>query len=161
MDIERLNRLRSRWITWLRTGHLRAAIFGQWQVNKRAMIMDYLYFFASVTAIGLVVGLVWRSGVMSDRFLSVRELSSAGRKSAPPLKKTIGGLTEKELAHIEFQNRIDAWQRDHEVRRESQRLPIPVNGQKYEFTPSPGKTARKRSRTIHTGPVRQQFQLLN
>lgn len=123
--------------------------------------MDYLYFFASVLAIGLVVGLAWRSGFMGDRFSSIKELSRAGRKSAPPLKKTIGGLTEKELEHIEFQNRIDAWQRDHEVRRDGQRPAIPVNGQKYQFTPSPRKPARKRSRTVRTGPVRQQFQLIN
>ena len=75
MDIERLNRLRSRWITWLRTGHLRSAFSGRMQVNRRAMIMEYFYFFASVSVLGLVVGLVWRSGFMNDRFLSLKELS--------------------------------------------------------------------------------------
>jgi hypothetical protein len=125
------------------------------------MIMDYLYFFASVTAIGLVVGLVWRSGFMDDRFLSLKELSRAGRQSAPPLKKTVGGLTERELEQIEFQNRIDAWQRDHQAGGDDSRPAIPVNGQKYTFTPSPRNISRKRPRTIRTGPVRQQFQLLN
>mgnify|MGYP001819998554 CR=1 FL=1 len=123
--------------------------------------MDYLYFFASVTAIGLVVGLVWRTGFVDERFTSLKELSRAGKQSAPPLKKTIGGLTERELEHIEFQNRIDAWQRDHEVRRDGSRPAIPVNGQKYTFTPSTGNISRKRSPNVRTGPIRQQFQLLN
>lgn len=123
--------------------------------------MDYLYFFASVTAIGLVVGLVWRSGFMGERFSSMKELSRAGRQSAPPLKKTIGGLTEKELEHIEFQHRIDAWQRDHEVRRDGTRPAIPVNGQKYTFTPSSRNISRPSPRNVRTGPIPQQFQLLN
>lgn len=119
--------------------------------------MDYIYFVFCVAALGLVVAFCWRLFVVrSEPAINLED------GPIPPFKRTVGGLSEKELEHIRFQSRIDVWQRDHEVRRTSaENSRDPVDGRKYEFVPSQNSRAETLRRTVRQPRFRHQFELLN
>jgi hypothetical protein len=56
----------------------------------------------------------------------------------PPFKRTISGPSEAALKEIEFQQRIDEWQKRHPVLgfQFNNRLEA-LNGKKYTFVPRP------------------------
>lgn len=94
--------------------------------------MEYFQFVITIAAGSLVLVLVWRLGgsVWKSRQLN----SDLNAKPFPPLKKTISGLSRKELEQIDFQGRIDVWQRDHEVRRNRLNdTDVPLSGKKYTY----------------------------
>lgn len=112
----------------------------------RAMIMDYLYFVFSTVVFGCVIFAVCRICFSQE---PQRDLV---RKAAPPRKSVVSGLSPEELERLEFQNRIDVWQKGHEIRREvSSSEKAPISGAKYQFTPSPRKRIQ----------VGKRFELIN
>jgi hypothetical protein len=114
------------------------------------MTMEYVYFIISIAAGCLVLVLVWNISVSvgkGDRSLFARKPGNClNADPIPPFKKTISGLSRNELDQITFQDRIDVWQKDHEVRRT--RLihsDVPLSGKKYIYTPP------EKSRVAATG----------
>jgi hypothetical protein len=102
--------------------------------------MEYVYFVITIAAGSLILVLVWRIGISGwkdgSSNLARQPKSSLKAKSIPPLKKTISGISIKELEQIHFQDRIDVWQKDHEVRRTRLNQPaVPLSGSKYIYTP--------------------------
>jgi hypothetical protein len=96
------------------------------------MTMEYFNFVITIAAVSLVLVLVWRLGV--SVWKGKQPNSDLNAKPFPPLKKTISGLSRKELEQIDFQGRIDVWQRDHEVRRNRLNdTDVPLSGKKYTY----------------------------
>ena len=94
--------------------------------------MEYVYFFTTLAAGSLVLALVWRLGV--SVWKGRQPNNDLNAEPFPPLKKTISGLSIKELEQIDFQDRIDVWQRDHEVRRAGLvHSDVPLSGKKYTY----------------------------
>ena len=102
--------------------------------------MEYVYFVITIAAVSLIFGLVWHIGVSASKGSSSifvgQPKSDSNEKYFPPLKKTISGFSIKELERINFQDRIDVWQKDHEVRRTRlNQSAVPLSGSKYTYTP--------------------------
>jgi len=104
------------------------------------MTMEYVYFVITIAAGSLIFGFVWHIRVSGwkggSSIFAGQPKSDSNEKSFPPLKKTINGLSRKELEQINFQGRIDVWQKDHEVRRTRlNQSAVPLSGSKYTYTP--------------------------
>ena len=102
--------------------------------------MEYVYFVITIAASCLVLVLVWHIGVSASKgsssIFSRQSTSDLSAEPFPPLKKTISGFSSKELERITFQDRIDVWQKDHEVRRTRlNQSDVPLSGSKYIYTP--------------------------
>lgn len=135
------------------------------RVGRRAMTMEYIFFVISIAAVGLLIILFWQIGVSSRKnsgSLSARQHNvSASTELAPPFKKSISGLSAKELERIEFQEKVDIWQRGHQA--STNRTAEPLSGTKYTFVPqqkshvAPQKTAQQK---ISTPSNRHKWQLI-
>ena len=102
--------------------------------------MEYVYFVITIAAGSLIFGLIWHIRVSGwnggSSIFAGQPKSNSNEKSFPPLKKTISGLSRNELEQINFQGRVDVWQRDHEVRRTRLvHFDVPLSGKKYMYTP--------------------------
>lgn len=114
-------------------------------VKKGNIIMEYVYFVSTVAAAGLIIFLSWKYGTGRKP----QQLSKAGMAAAPPLKKTISGVSEREQEELGLEGKLDAWQRNFYVKRgliKAADEEQPLSGQKYTFTPrSATRTLPKRS----------------
>lgn len=111
------------------------------------MTMEYVYFVITIAAGSLVLVLVWHIGVSGwNAVFSRQPKSNLNAVPIPPLKKTISGVSINQLEKINFQDRIDVWQREHEVRRNQlNHSDVPLSGKKYIYTPP------EKSRVAATG----------
>ena len=134
MEIECLNRLR----------HKGLCGFG-W-ISRRAMTMGYVYFVIFIAACGLVI--IGYGSVVG--FLNNGEKLSFFRhadntlpqKPFPPLKKTIGGISDLEIQRNDLMSKVDVWQKEHEQRRSAfNDSTYALSGTKYQFKPA-GRTRR-------------------
>jgi len=109
--------------------------------------MEYVYFVITIAAGSLVLVLVWHIGVSGwNAVFSEQPKSNSNAAAIPPLKKTISGVSINELEKINFQDRIDVWQRDHEMRRTRlNQSEVPLSGKKYTYIPP------EKSRVAATG----------
>jgi hypothetical protein len=129
MEIECLNRL----------GHEGLCGFG-W-ISRRAMTMGYVYFVIFIAACGLVI--IGYGSIVG--FLNIGEKLSFFRqanntlpqKPAPPLKQTIGGISDLEIQRDNLMSKVDIWQKEHEQRRSSfNEAAYSLSGTKYQYKPS-------------------------
>lgn len=83
--------------------------------------MEYIYFVVSIAAIGFIINFIWQKSISGRNSrstgLAKRQKGVVNLERVPRRKNTISGASKLELEHLEFQNRIDAWQKGHEVRR--------------------------------------------
>lgn len=127
------------------------------------MIMEYIYFVLSVAAVGLTLILLWRLFVTkSFSIVSGQHGIDSGAEPIPPLKKTVSGLSKKDMDQIELQTRIDIWQTSHAVRRmRGVETDDPVSGKKYEYVTPKKSRAKRIARRVPVARFEQQFELLD
>ncbi|MFC1688876.1 hypothetical protein ACFL07_04345 [Pseudomonadota bacterium] len=121
--------------------------------------MEYIYFVFSIAAVGMVLALFWRivNAIRSDQ-----QKALPSRERIPPTRKTVSGPTQIELAQIELQGKIDAWQRAHQVRRDQfSEVVKTASGRKYEYVApkeSRATTIRQPAKVLQFS---RRFELLN
>jgi len=103
--------------------------------------MEYIYFVVSIAAIGLVINYFWKksdSGRNSKSITLARQQKGGVEMNPVPRRKnTITGASKLELEHIEFQNKIDIWQKGHEARRANfTQSAESLSGQSYKYNPA-------------------------
>ena len=124
--------------------------------------MEYLYFVGSVTAVALVFLLVWNAEKLRSLIFSGGRHGDLFEDPIPPRRKTVGGLSAKETEQIEFQQRIEAWQKEYESRRERfNQAHASLKGQKYVYKPSRKRQSALKSPSDNVTPIRPEFELLN
>lgn len=83
--------------------------------------MDYIYFVVSIVAVGFILNFAWKKIVLGRKSrrsgISKRQNTGLIEDPIPPRKRTISGPSIAELDQLEFQNKIDAWQKGHQVRQ--------------------------------------------
>ncbi len=140
----------------------------QARVDRRAMTMEYIYFLIFIAAISVLMGLIWHFGGLGknsgNRLFAGQTNLNLNAESVPSRKRTVSGLSEEEKTQVEFQERIDIWQRDHELRRLrfAASAEPPITGTKYTYVPSQqsrvtmSKAEQKRPGTV-SNPFRWQL----
>jgi len=138
MDIERLDR-RCPAERWHAAGRPDVALFYcQVRRSRREMTMEYIGFTMIVAAGGAIVFWFWRrsyrAGLEAGR--PGRMKNGLPEPPVPPFKRTIGGPSEAELKQLEFERRIEEWQKRHPVLgfQTNARLDA-LKGEKYTFVP--------------------------
>jgi len=113
--------------------------------------MGYVYFVIFIAACGLVI--IGYGSVVG--FLNNGEKLSFFRhadntlpqKPFPPLKKTIGGISDLEIQRNDLMSKVDVWQKEHEQRRSAfNESTYALSGTKYQFKPS----GRNRTAAVNT-----------
>ena len=100
--------------------------------------MEYIGFTMIVAAGGAIVFWFWhrsyRAGMKAGR--AGHTGNGLPEPPIPPFKRTISGPSAAVLKELEFQQRIDEWQKRHPVLgfQHNQRLEA-LNGEKYTFVP--------------------------
>jgi hypothetical protein len=131
------------------------------------MIMEYLYFVLSIAAVGLCFALLQKSRSRTHAgglFLTKPRGSSVNLELAPPLKKIISGLSEKELVALEAEEQVEKWRKADPIQNKwSNRSVDPLSGKKYTNV-SPQKSRKSIShvvqRKVSTSPIENKFQLI-
>jgi hypothetical protein len=113
------------------------------------MTMELVYFLAFIAASGAVIMWYWQRSVWSRG--GEYSILSRGRHSRfsddpiPPFKTTISGDSETESERTKLQDRIDVWQREHQVQNSIfNHSTASLKGTKYTFKPrtkQPSSTA--------------------
>ena len=122
------------------------------------MIMENLIFVGFVLALGVVIFSFYQ--YVEGRQAKYRDLDK-DTLAPPPFKRTISGPNPLEEIQVDFQQRIDTWQRAQMSRQSAlKETASEISGQRYhpglEFT-------KKESSYVEpgiTGRVPQQFKLL-
>jgi len=103
--------------------------------------MEYVSFTVIVAASGALIAWLWyrsyRAGIEARRFgggyVSKNGLPD---EPIPPFKRTISGLSEADASQMQFNQRIDVWQREYESRRLQFNNNVEaLQGMKYNFVP--------------------------
>ena len=103
--------------------------------------MEYVSFTVIVAASGALIAWLWyrsyRAGIEARRFgggyVSRNGLPDV---AVPPFKRTISGPSEAEASQSQFQQTIDIWQHDYEVRKlQINNNAEALKGRKYNFVP--------------------------
>lgn len=108
---------------------------------EKDVIMGYLAFAVIVAAGGaLILWLWWRQYRANERLYAGRIGRTANGlpvERIPPLKRTISGPPEEELVRLEFQERIEAWQKHQFQSRRGQNdnKAFVLKGKKYHYVP--------------------------
>lgn len=97
--------------------------------------MEYVYFVSTVAATGLIIFLSWKISTVGN---SQQTSRPPGLSAAPPLKKTISGVSEREQEEVSFQSKLETWQKSYHVKRgwyDASDDQPPLSGEKYSFSP--------------------------
>jgi hypothetical protein len=99
------------------------------------MTMEYIGFTMIVAAGGAIVFWFWHRSYKAG-IKTARTGNGLPEPTIPPFKRTISGPSEATLKEIEFQRRIDEWQKRHPVLgfQYNNRLEA-LKGEKYTFVP--------------------------
>jgi hypothetical protein len=103
--------------------------------------MGYVYFVIFIAACGLVIigyGTFFGYFNNGERLSFFRQANNTPPKEpAPPLKKTIGGISDLEIQRDELMSKVDIWQKEHEQRRSTfNSATYSLSGTKYQYVPS-------------------------
>lgn len=113
--------------------------------RRRAMTMGYIGFTIFIAASGALIVWFWyRSyrAAKNARFgRACHTRNGLPDDPIPPFKRTISGLPEAELKRIEFEQKLDGWQRGFEVRKSQfNNTHQALQGTKYTFVPGPRRS---------------------
>ena len=100
--------------------------------------MEYVNFIGIVALLGVALKLIPYIFSLRKNGLFSRQRSGPEQTEiVPPPKRTISGLTYRDLEKIEFDNRLDCWQKSYETRRQQLRASTDsITGEKYRFEQS-------------------------
>jgi len=104
------------------------------------MTMGYIGFTIFVAASGALIVWFWYRSNNAAKNTRYGRYCKNGLPDdpIPPFKRTISGLPEAELKHIEFEQKLDLWQRGFEARRAKFNNNVEaLQGTKYTFVPGP------------------------
>jgi len=133
--------VRVRIIIKLKTGY-------RTRVRRREMTMEYVGFTIFIAASGAIIIWFWHRYATVPDARSRREKGALPQEPIPPLKRTVSGPRPKELEQVEFLDRIDVWQKEHQVQQERYARSLEsLNGTKYCYQP------RKREQSVSASPA--------
>lgn len=103
--------------------------------------MGYVYFLIFIAASGVIIILFWHTARMAAQGrlgpFSSKARNRLPNEPIPPFKKVISGASPEELKRIEFEERIEAFQKAHELRRANfNAAAASLQGEKYNYTPT-------------------------
>jgi hypothetical protein len=109
------------------------------------MTMGYIGFTIFVAASGALIVWFWyrsyRSAKNARFGRACHTRSGLPDAPIPPFKRTISGLPEAELKRIEFEQKLDVWQRGFETRKaQLNNTHHALQGTKYTFVPGPRRS---------------------
>ncbi|MEJ2402445.1 MAG: hypothetical protein P8Y52_13795 [Xanthomonadales bacterium] len=120
--------------------------------------MENLIFVGIIGAIGVILYSTWK---LIEAQREARRYRMHDGKPFPPFKRTVSGPDPVEQAKVDFQQRIDNWQRTQMPRWSGLRNSADeLTGEKYRFEPRQRQRINGRGGLRNTGGVRQQFELL-
>lgn len=127
--------------------------------NRRAMIMENLFFVGIVFTIGVILYSCWKLFESNRQRPTIRAES---KLPIPPNKRVISGACTVEEAQVEFQERIETWQRTQMPRWNGLRNSADaLSGQKYQFEQRPRSGLIRGARQGVTKRDPRRFELLN
>jgi hypothetical protein len=122
------------------------------------MIMENLIFVGIVFAIAVILYSVWQ---LVDARRNASRRNAVADKPFPPFKRTISGADPVEQAQIQFQQRIEHWQRTQMPRWSGLRNSADaLTGEKYTYVPGPSERTNGHGGLRDVGRPRQQFELV-
>jgi len=107
------------------------------------MTMGYIGFTIFVAASGALIVWFWYRSYKAAKNARFGRYCKNGLPDdpIPPFKRTVSGLPDTELKHIEFDQKLDAWQRGFEARRAHfNNNADALQGTKYTFVPGPRRS---------------------
>lgn len=113
--------------------------------------MGYLYFLIVLAASGAIIFWFGQRSVAARKrekpILSSQQVSNLPDVSARALKRSFGNIHETDSEHSDFLERVDVWQKEHQVRRTRFTTNTEsVTGTKYTYSPPPkSRSAETRS----------------
>lgn len=104
------------------------------------MTMELVYFLTFIAASGMVIMWYWRTSVWArggeNSTLSSGRHGQLADEPIPPFKSIVSGESETESDRTKLLDRIDVWQREHQVRNSLfNHSTASLKGTKYTFTP--------------------------
>jgi hypothetical protein len=104
------------------------------------MTMEHVYFLTFIAASGLVIMLYWQKSVWARRgensTLSRGRHGQLADEPIPQFKTTISGESKTESDRTKLLNKIDVFQREHQVQNSMfNHSTASLKGTKYTFTP--------------------------
>lgn len=107
--------------------------------------MEYVYFVSFIAALGLVLIAFWRMGIAWSKdgssFFSRQANIGPHTEPAPPFKRTISGLAEKELEEIRFKEKLENSQKH---------IGVQLEGKRYSYVPQQKSRITRRHKTQKT-----------
>jgi hypothetical protein len=123
------------------------------------MIMENLIFVGLVCALGIIIYSLKQH--TASRTVKNHKLAD-NHHPVPPRKRTISGQDPLEEAQVEFQQRIENWQKAQMPRWSTLKNSADrLAGERYIPSPLPKKSLNGSIRQAAEKRVRQQFELLN
>jgi hypothetical protein len=109
------------------------------------MTMGYLGFTIFVAASGALIVWFWYRSYTAAKYGRFGRASQSRNglpeDPIPPVKRALDGLSSAEQRHIEFENRLDAWERGYQKRRALFNNNVDaLQGEKYTFVPGPRRS---------------------
>jgi hypothetical protein len=122
------------------------------------MIMENLIFVGIVGAIGVILYSLWK---LIEAQREARKCRMNEGRPFPPFKRIDSGPDPVEEAKIQFQQRIEDWQRTQMPRWSGLRNSADeLTGEKYRFEPRERGRLNGHARSRVTPAKRQQFELV-
>lgn len=114
----------------------------QTRVSRRAMTMGFVYFLVFIAASGAIIFFYGHRSVMAR---NKRKTLHSGQQSIRKvddsllaLRRNAIGRTSPDPDRTEFLERVDVWQKDHQLRRDwFNQNTESIHGTKYTYTPPP------------------------
>jgi len=112
------------------------------------MTMELVYFLTFIAASGVVIMWYWQRSVWArggeNSTLSGGRHGQLSDERIPPFKTTISGESETESERTKLLDRIDVWQREHQVGNSLfNNSASSLKGTKYTFTPRTERPSSK------------------
>jgi hypothetical protein len=109
------------------------------------MTMGYIGFTMFVAASGALIVWFWHRSYTADRYARFRRTRQSRNglpdDPIPPVKRAVDGLSDAEKRRIEWEEKLDTWQRGFETRKAAFHNNVDtLQGEKYTFVPGPRRS---------------------
>jgi hypothetical protein len=109
------------------------------------MTMGYIGFTIFVAASGALIVWFWHRSYTANKNArfgrACQSKNGLPDEPIPPFKRTVSGLSEAEAKRIEFEQKLDVWQRGFEARKaQFNNTHHALQGTKYTFVPGPRRS---------------------
>ena len=107
--------------------------------------MGYIGFTIFIAASGALIVWLWHRNNTTDRHVRFgytrRRKNGLPDDPIPPVKRVVSGLSDSAMKQVEFEQKLDSWQRNFEARKAQFSDNVTaLQGTKYTFVPGPRRS---------------------